>query len=231
MKLPRLALSFLFTLVSFLAICSLSYASISLIPSRNCDKTPLEAFEKIINVHNINLCRAKLGISRLRLPSNWSRLTKAQQVFVITDLERTARHLVPYVGLTYQLDGAAQQGANHNEDPVTTGEFISNWAGIGITKGQDGALASDYFWIYDDGYFKGGKQINVDCLHPEAPGCWGHTRTILVTKLPYDNSKQYVAGVGYHYEKGTGSYSLIVTPDIDQPLVFTWRGEVKYLSH
>jgi hypothetical protein len=112
-------------------------------------------------------------------------LSAAEQLFAIVDLERVDRGLPPVEDLTSQLDGIAQAGADQDADPnlgsgvgpAGGGYFEgwgSNWAG-----GTIDPLASDFYWMYDDGYGSG----NLDCTSPDAPSCWGHRDNILGTFL------------------------------------------------
>jgi hypothetical protein len=110
-------------------------------------------------------------------------LSAPEQLFAIVDLERVARGLPPVEYLTSQLDGIAQVGAEQDTDPMLGGGLTpagggyfegwgSNWAG-----GTIDPLASDFYWMYDDGYGSG----NLDCTSPTAPSCWGHRDNILGT--------------------------------------------------
>jgi hypothetical protein len=112
-------------------------------------------------------------------------LSPAEQLFAIVDLERVARGLPPVEDLTSQLDGIAQAGADQDTDPTlgsggapAGGGYFegwgSNWAG-----GTIDPLASDFYWMYDDGYGSG----NLDCTSPTASSCWGHRDNILGTFL------------------------------------------------
>jgi hypothetical protein len=107
-------------------------------------------------------------------------LTVAEQLFAITDLERVDRGLPPATAMTTQLDQIAATGADAGTDPNANGvspagggyfeAWGSNWAG-----GTYNALATNYYWMYDDGYPSG----NISCNSPSAQGCWGHRDNIL----------------------------------------------------
>ncbi len=122
----------------------------------------------------IDAARAAEGVAPIELPTDWARLTAAEQLFVVADLERVDRGLPPYVGLSASLDAVAQQGANAGADPalgaVPADSAASTWAG-----GMAAVLAADYQWVYDDGY----GSANSSCGAPGAPGCWGHRDGIL----------------------------------------------------
>ena len=97
----------------------------------------------------------------MTLPSTFNALTPAQQLFVITDIERVDRGLPPLVGLVDTFNTDAQAGALALNDPEPTQipaglhlvAWGSNWAE------NVNPLGSNYFWMYDDGLNSG----NVDC--------------------------------------------------------------------
>ncbi len=113
----------------------------------------------------------------MALPSNFNSLTPAQQIFVITDIERVDRGLPPLVGLvdTFSADALAGARANSDPDPtqVPAGLHLVAWASNWAENGNP--LGSNYFWMYDDGVGSG----NIDCKSAGQPGCWGHRENIL----------------------------------------------------
>ena len=79
-----------------------------------------------------------------------------EQIFSITNLERTSRGLRAAEFMTAQLDRASQSGANSSSDPTfpasLTGGAVpvstsSNWQG-----GDSNVLWADDTWMYDDGF-------------------------------------------------------------------------------
>ncbi len=70
----------------------------------------------------IDYAHKQEGLGIIYLPKNWRTLTPAEQLFVITNLERTARGERPIPGLTASLGRVAQAGAIHHTgsclDPV-----------------------------------------------------------------------------------------------------------------
>jgi hypothetical protein len=90
--------------------------------------------------------------------SAYEDMTVPQQLFAMTNLERTERGLAPIAGLTTQLDSMwLRRSANDNSDPEHDVVDLdgrghgqrrgrSIWAG-----GTSNALGSDYYWMYDDG--------------------------------------------------------------------------------
>jgi hypothetical protein len=105
-------------------------------------------------------------------------LSPTEQMFVLTDLERTTRGLPPVMALTTQLDSVATKGAVQMTDPALSGWTLaggksatawdSNWAGGLNTVG------SDYFWLYSDG-----EGYNIDCTPTNQSGCFQHEDNIL----------------------------------------------------
>ncbi len=122
----------------------------------------------------LNRAHALEGVPPMVLPTNFSRLSVAEQLFVAIDLERVDRGLPPFVGMTAALDRNAQAGADRTNDPPDPGPnyllFDGEWAG-----GSANALDAVYGWMYNDGFNSG----NLDCPHPGAAGCWGHRKGIL----------------------------------------------------
>lgn len=55
----------------------------------------------------IDSARAREGVRAMVLPSNWYTLSVAEQIFVLTDLERVDRGLPPYLGMVAVSDAAA----------------------------------------------------------------------------------------------------------------------------
>jgi hypothetical protein len=108
------------------------------------------------------------------LPPGFARLSVPQQLFVAVNLERVDRGLPAFGGLTTALDRNAQRGADDANDPPDAGRAYdlddAEWAG-----GSSNGLDAVYGWMYDDGFDSG----NLDCLHREAAGCWGHRKGIL----------------------------------------------------
>jgi len=123
----------------------------------------------------------KLGGLSLSLPA-YAKLTPAEQLFVVVNLERTERGLVPVVVLSRSLNTVAQAGARAGSDPAMktvprrlpgggrTVYASANWSGGWINP-----LGADYAWMYDDG--PGGS--NLDCRTGTSRGCWGHRDNIL----------------------------------------------------
>ena len=124
----------------------------------------------------LDSARSHENLGPLVLPRDWLSLTPAEQIFVVTNLERVARGETPITGLTAALNAVAETGAVNRSDPtmpVSTAPFVSIWAE------DTGPLASDYGWMYQDGYGGPGNTQNLDCTTASAAGCWGHRDNIL----------------------------------------------------
>jgi hypothetical protein len=169
--------------------------------------------------------RSHEGLPPMVLPRNWGQLTPDQQIFVVTNLERTARGLPPLTAMATTLDQAASAGAARNIDPGPPGgfpssEWGSNWAGA-----VGNPLEAMYFWMYDDGP----SSTNIDCTSSNRTGCWGHRENILL-RLPCATC---VMGTGWNatsYEGVPSMTELLVETSGTPAVEFTWQQESVYLS-
>ncbi|HVA05018.1 MAG TPA: hypothetical protein VMU64_14880 [Acidimicrobiales bacterium] len=167
----------------------------------------------------VNYGLATEGLAPISLPSNWATLTVAEQIFVVVDLERVARGLQPFLGMSFIWGADAQMGAADNGDPpMPAGNpwIATEWAGGGIVS----PLQADFIWMYDDGL--GGP--NIDCPSAGASGCWVHRDNILAE----GSCTTCVVGAGYTVVNGTASMTavLVEPADASTPLVFTWANNV-----
>ncbi|HVS68752.1 MAG TPA: hypothetical protein VHE56_09385 [Mycobacteriales bacterium] len=173
----------------------------------------------------IRYARAHEGVRRpaMVLPRNYRKLTVAEQTFVVTDLERVARGLRPFAGLTTTLNTASHTAAVMRVDPTPVISLLrrlgvyqygSNWAG------DFGPLASDYDWMYNDGY-SAQDGINIACLAPGANGCWGHRDNILGT---YGHLPTLLAGAGTGSPAGESIAEVMTGGRGAAPhFTYTWR--------
>ena len=132
----------------------------------------------------IDTARATEGLGPLPVALGpFLRLTPAEQVFVLTDLERLSRGLPPFVALLPSANAVAAEAAAAGTDPTlpSTGPTLggapvvqwgANWAG-----GTANALGANYYWMYDDG--PGGA--NIACTQADHSGCYGHRDNILTS--------------------------------------------------
>jgi len=120
----------------------------------------------------INYARSAEGVAPMVLPQGWAGMSVADQTLTVVNLERQARGLVPYRGLSAPLSSLAEQGAIHRNDPnLPSGDWGSSiWAG-----GYNSVLLADFGWMYLDG--PGGP--NVECVRAGASGCFQHRDAIL----------------------------------------------------
>ena len=111
----------------------------------------------------------------MELPSDWSALSPAEQLFVATNFERTARGLPPFEGIATALEPAAQAGADSGSDPVPPDSFPSDHWTSNAGEGLASPLEALYEWMYDDGT----GSPNADCSSSDTEWCWGHRDNIL----------------------------------------------------
>ena len=193
----------------------------------------------------INAARAVEGLGAMVLPSNWYSLTPGQQLFVVANLERTARGLAPYLGINAALSANAQRAAQTNSDPSVAAGFAIGLDAQGY-PGMGGAwsagfsvLAADYIWMYADGW--GGsraKTSNVACTSASAGGCWAHRDELLGYDPGYNPGVGLTCancemGVGFATVGNSGSFvDLIEIPKGAPPaMIFTWaQNVVPYLN-
>jgi hypothetical protein len=171
----------------------------------------------------INNARAAEGIGPMILPSNYLKLSIPRQTFVVTNLERVDRGLRPFVGVTAKLNSTAHRAAATNSDPTLLGAVMS-LLGIrtygSIWAGDFGPLASDYDWMYNDGYSAGGG-VNLDCRTPSSSGCWGHRHVILGH---YSGMRSLAAGVGTSKPVGFSIAEIFVgSTRASFPYLYTWK--------
>ncbi|HVS68249.1 MAG TPA: hypothetical protein VHE56_06830 [Mycobacteriales bacterium] len=176
----------------------------------------------------INNARAAEGIGPMILPTNYVHMSIPRQTFVVTNLERVDRGLRPFKGLTAKLNGNAHHAAATNSDPTLIGAVMA-LLGIrtygSIWAGDFGPLASDYDWMYNDGYSSNGS-VNLDCRTPSSSGCWGHRHVILGT---YSSMRSLAAGVGTSKPVGSSIAEIFVgSTHAAFNYVYTWKQALAY---
>ena len=188
----------------------------------------------------INNARAVEGVRPMVLPSNWLVLSVPEQLFVLADLERTARGLPPYLGINAALTADAQHAAASKSDPSVAAGFpmandAQGSAGFGgAWSGGFNPLAADYIWMYDDTW--GGSAAttsNIACTSAGAAGCWAHRDELLGSDPGYNQGvglgcTTCEMGTGFAMVGGGASYvDLIEIPKGSQPpMSFTWANNV-----
>jgi hypothetical protein len=171
----------------------------------------------------INNARAAEGIGPMILPANFLHLSIPRQTFVVTNLERVDRGLRPFKGMTAKLNSNAHHAASVNADPSLLSTVMS-LLGIrtygSIWAGDFGPLASDYDWMYNDGYSNNGS-VNLDCRTPSSSGCWGHRHVILGT---YSSMRSLAAGAGTSKPAGFSIAEIFVgSTHATFNYVYTWK--------
>jgi len=172
----------------------------------------------------IDNARESEGVPGMVLPTDWSQLTPQQQVFTVSNLERTARGLPPLSAMASALDASAQSAAAENNDPSPPGGFPwtswgGNWAGA-----VGNSLEADYYWMYDDGE----GSSNIDCTPTNTSGCWGHRANILMTL----DCQPCVMGVGFNataWQSDPSWTQLLVDTTGSPGLDFAWSAVLPYL--
>ena len=171
------------------------------------------------------------GLAPLALPTNFARLSPAEQLFVLVNLERIARSVPPLVGLSSDLDliaaRAAARGADASATAVLTSLHASamgaTWAG-----GAPNATAATFGWIYDDGW-SGSATTNLDCTSAHSPECWGHRR-VLLGAATGTACRRCVAGAAYSGDvrgQNEPSYEFVIArTSASVSLSFTWNRNV-----
>lgn len=193
-----------------------------------------------LGVSALDLGRSAEHLVAVHLPSNFSRLSVSEQLFVVVNLERIARRVPPLVGLAPALDASAQAAAVAGTDPppkpsygaIAVALTPSHYLALGGTWGEGlpNAAAMVFAWVYDDGWGGAGRTSNVACTSASAAGCWGH-RDELLGKYSGTTCVDCLAGSGYVAKAADGatpSYAfLIVQPTkAVTALSFSWNADV-----
>ncbi|MGC8498039.1 MAG: hypothetical protein ACP5OV_00860 [Acidimicrobiales bacterium] len=192
----------------------------------------------------INNARQLEGVPAMILPTNWYQLTTGEQLFVVLNLERTARGLPPYLGINAALSAEAQRAALAQADPSVASGFAigTNAQGRPAMTGSWASgfsvLAADYAWMYNDGW--GGSRAatsNLDCTSAGSTGCWSHRDELLGQDPGFNpgvglSCASAEVGVGFGVVSGAGSFvDLIELPAGTPPaMTFTWASELRYLA-
>jgi len=181
----------------------------------------------------LNSGRRSEHLGPLVLPANWQRLTVPQQLFVMTDLERTARGLPPDSGLARDWDAAAAAGAAAGTDPTTAGSgahgFESIWAG-----GMANPIIAMLGLVYDDGLYHDSSSQDIGCSRSDLTTCWGHRLIELHDTAPISCETLCAVGAGYNPKgfDGHESYAEVFGAyggNNQDPLTFLWLAELRWL--
>jgi hypothetical protein len=182
----------------------------------------------------LNAGRLSEQLGPVVLPSNWQQLAVAEQLFVLSELERTARGLPADSGLASDWNAAAQAGADAGQDPNSGGRgatgFQAVWAG-----GQPNPIVVMADWIYADGVFPDGTSQNLGCPTATGAGCWSHRDIVLHDTTDTACGSRCAVGAAFSangFSAGVvdkrESYAEIFAidgRDNTDPLEFTWSSE------
>jgi hypothetical protein len=128
-------------------------------------------------VYYLDKARAKLGLPAYKLPADFPSLYPAQQMFILTNLDRIQYGLPPITGLTAQLNNdALTTGVKTATDPSPSVSNLSGWTGNWAAGYKNAPMAYEA-WMYDDGI----GSFNIECTASDHSGCWGHRHDILWT--------------------------------------------------
>ncbi len=193
-------------------------------------------------VSAMNNANRQEGGLKIVLPPNYRSLTPAQQLFVITNLNRLAFRLPPVPALSADANRYALQGAKTHTDPVVPGVLSGGQVvyGWGSNWAEDAnVLAADFDWMYDDGIGSG----NLDCYATHPAGCWGHRDNILTDWNRLLKGAGWQTLPAYTLTAGAASaapaagsqnpsmaYEEIVAAG-KVPAVFTWQAVLKSYPH
>jgi hypothetical protein len=147
----------------------------------NCDQFAIDDTPDCIysSLLNINYARSLEGVGPMVLPSDYTSLAPAQQLFVIFNLERTGRGLPPLVELDASADNDALNGALDSTDPNAAGSSTFQ-AGPSIAAfGVGNALQADWEWMYTDGCYPSIGNAGCTSVSPGDPAGWDHRDSIL----------------------------------------------------
>lgn len=187
----------------------------------------------------LNAGRRSEQLGPLMLPDNWEQLTVPEQLFMLSELERTARGLPADSGLAADWNAAAQSGADSGHDPTSAGSgahgFQAVWAG-----GEPNPIVVVSDWVYADGVFPDGSSENLDCSAHHGAGCWSHRDVLLHDSAAAACGSHCAVGAGFSAggfaaggaRFGHQSFAEVFglndanNPD---PLVFTWAAERRQL--
>ncbi|MCL2395346.1 MAG: hypothetical protein FWC87_11750 [Acidimicrobiaceae bacterium] len=171
----------------------------------------------------IDNARKKEGLGPLRLPADFARLPFGQQMLLVVNGERIARHLAPVAGLATRLETLAGRGAAIDD--------LAPWPGAGFERVKRDAAAGfantldlDYQWLYDDGPGSG----TTGCSAPGDQGCWADRNVVLAA---YPSGSTLLMGAAddptgdtQPEDRGGASMALVLAQATDhEALSFNWN--------
>ena len=182
----------------------------------------------LLFTEEINEGRSIQGIGPLVLPSNWESLSTPQQLFVLTNLERSARGLQTVTGLSEALDASAQLGAESGSDPSapsglgTPAGFTSNIFDQILSHGQIGFAGS----IWASG--PSDLEAMFGWMYNDSDKDWGHRRIVLHDTGVDACGSSCAMGAAFANSGGNGSYAEVFEAGLAPPLAlsFSWSQEL-----
>ena len=159
----------------------------------------------------------------MALPANWGSLRPAQQLYVATNLERTAAACPRCRRWRPRLTTPPPT----REPPTSampTPPAGFPWTEVGEQLGRDlgNPLEAIYFWMYDDGP----GSSNISCPPSGGGGCWQHRapgpRRL---RLHPVRDGRGVGVTGRRHQHHRAAARHLGVPAID----FTWAQEAPYL--
>ncbi len=199
-------------------------ANITFSPPASCYGSPTSATCENAVVSALNSAHAALGLGPYTVPADFDSLPPAEQMFILSNLDREAFGLPTIVGLSSDLNSAAALGVAEDSDPDPEPElpadlplegWDSNWAG-GFVNAPD----AYYEWMYDDGP----GSPNEDCGAGGGGGCWGHRDDVLA----FSNAGALVMGAASGTDGGgMAGYAMTIVATQDAStswttLTYTW---------
>jgi hypothetical protein len=194
----------------------------------------------------LNAGRKSEKLGPLVLPSNWKQLSIPTQLFVLTDLERTARGLPPISGLAADWNAIAQQGANVGRDPIGVAPWTpfrtssdpaidgpqGGFGELGIEDpSTSNAIQAMVAWVYTDGIYPNGSTGDADCTRADPQNCWGHREAVLEDS-PFGSCQlECVMGAadsptGYHGSPAYTEIFPLFAGNNGDPVVTSWTSEL-----
>ena len=155
-------------------------------PGDNCyaggAQSPIESWVCIKDaLAAINRARAMEGVGPMSLPTDFTSLNQAQQLYTVVQDERIDRGLPFFAGMCTVCDQLSQLATTSGGDPYFSVFPPGVWQfSSDAGTSQANALVVDYYWMYDDGW--GGSSsttMNQTCSGPTDPSCWLHRDNIL----------------------------------------------------
>jgi hypothetical protein len=178
----------------------------------------------------VNAGRALEGLAPIS-DSRFTSFTSTQEMFVIINLERTARGLPAFQAMTSSLDTLAQIGADDQDDPPLPTVPGATAAAGTLWAGTNDPLFADFAWMYEDGCTVVAHQaaFNTGCS-AVPPDPWEHRTDILEDFAALGAGCNLVMGVALN-EASIGVLTEgYCGPGAPTDEVFTWGQAIEILQ-